>query len=431
MSALFEMLERPGPTNEATALAALARLEAIPGQLLLARTNLERPSRVATEVAREDARGVGAFLEQHRTFLERYSGDPARTRRAVDQAISAYRSYARWLGDVLLPRSTASPAIGRDLFRFLLEEDYALPGDIDAVERIGREAFDDARSQLADVAAALGHGEESWPSVGALLKGNHPSGEDLVPAYQDEVKRAKNFLVTRNVVPLPPSDTLVVRETPDFARATTEVAYDMPPPFETGSATAIMFVTPPDARWPAKKQEQYLREHNHGDIVDTVAHEAYPGHHLQVSFARRHPSAVRRVVDSDILCEGWALYAEQLMSEEGYFTSEERFFQLEWRLVRAARVLIDVGIHTGKMSLEQARSLLVDEVHLEPVLASSEVRRYALSPTQPLSYVVGESQIRAMRERWLREGRGDVRAFHEAVLSEGSIPPAFIERAIF
>lgn len=431
LSALFEMLERPAPSYEATARAAIERLEAIPAQLELAKENLESPSRVATEVARDDARGVRPFLEGQRPFLERHSGDPQRAARAVDAAIAAYAAYARWLGDVLLPRSTGPLAVGSELFTFLLREDHGLPGDLADVARAGEEAFADAKRALAEATAALGREDERWSALAEALKANHPEREDLVEAYADEVKRAREFLATRRIVPPLPEDALAVRETPDFARATTQAAYDRPPPFDDRPGSALLLVTPPDSRWSRAKQEQYLREHNHGDIVDTVVHEAYPGHHFQMSFARRHPSLIRRIADADIFCEGWALYAEELMAEHGYYTPEERIFQLQWRLVRAARVRIDVGLHTGKMSLDDARALLEGEVHLEPALAASEARRYALSPTQPLSYVLGERALRAMRARWLREGRGDLQGFHEALLSEGSLPPSLLEEAMF
>lgn len=431
VSALFEMLERPSPTDEATALAAIERLEAIPGQLALAKRNLEQPARVATEVARDDARGVRPFLEAQRPFLELHSGDARRARRAVDGAIAAYAAYARWLDEVLLPRSTGPLAVGRETFTFLLREDHGLSADVAEIERVGADAFDEAKAALAEASAALGREDEPWSAIATSLKADHPSRDELVEAYDGEVRRAREFLAQRRIVPQPPDDTLAVRETPDFARATTQAAYDRPPPFHDGPGAALLLVTPPDARWSTAKQEQYLREHNRGDIVDTVVHEAYPGHHFQVSFARRHPSLVRRIADADIFCEGWALYAEELMAEHGYYTPEERLFQLQWRLVRAARVRIDVGLHTGTMSLEAARTLLEDEVHLEPALAASEARRYALSPTQPLSYVLGERSIRAMRERWLREGRGDLRSFHEALLAQGSLPPSYVERAIF
>ena len=431
ISALFEMLARPAPTNEATARAAILRLEQLPGVVALAKRNLDNPSRAATEAALEDARGVDEFLVHHRPFLEKHGGDAKRARRAVNKAIAAYADYAKWLEKDLLPRSRGQFAMGRDLFEFLLREDYALSEDADEVYAIGKRAFDRAKAELEKAARAIDPDERRWPEVIARLKANHPTPDALVSAYSNETTRARAFLAAKSIVPFPPGEVLEVKETPEFSRATTQAAYDMPPPFDTTTAKGIFLVTPADPSWSAAKQEEYLREHGNGNIVDTVVHEAYPGHHLQVSFARLHPSVVRRVADSNIFCEGWGLYAEELMGEVGYYTPEERLFQLEWALVRAARVLIDVGLHTRSMTIDEAARLLVDEVHLEPVLAEIEARRYALSATQPLSYVLGAEHIRALRDRWTRERGPDLHAFHKAVLSEGSIPPALVEHAIF
>lgn len=230
-------------------------------------------------------------------------------------------------------------------------------------------------------------------------------------------------------MPFPDGEICDVRETPEFLRSTTTAAYDRPPPFDA-STVGIFFVTPVDKTLSAAKQEEMLRENDFGDIVDTAVHEAYPGHHLQLSFARRHPSTIRKVIDSSILSEGWALYSEELMHELGYYTPEERMLQLEWALVRAARVLIDVGLHTKGMTIAEAERILVERVHLEPTLARSEVRRYTESPTQPLSYIVGREIILRMRERYLKDGKS-LKDFHREILSRGTISPVLIAQELF
>ena len=130
-----------------------------------------------------------------------------------------------------------------------------------------------------------------------------------------------------------------------FQRTTVTAAYDQPPPFSSNTK-GLFFVTPVDPKMTKAQKEQMLRENDWGDIVDTVVHEAYPGHHLQLSFARLHPSPIRKATGPSIFSEGWALYSEELMAELGYYKDEERLMQLVWTLVRAARVMIDVGLHT-------------------------------------------------------------------------------------
>jgi len=254
----------------------------------------------------------------------------------------------------------------------------------------------------------------------------------LLPSYRGELARARKFLVDKDVVTLPEGDDCEVIETPPFQRSTVTAAYDQPPPFDSVTK-GFFFVTPVDEKAPKTEQEQMLRENDHGDQVDTATHEAYPGHHLQLSIARRHPSVVRKATGPAIFAEGWALYAEELMSELGMYTDEERLMQLEWTLVRAARIVIDVGLHTRGMTFDQAVSFLTEKVHLEHALALSEVKRYTETPTQPSSYLLGRQKILAMRERAKKEwgDKFSLKRFHDALLSHGTIAPGLVEQEMF
>ena len=188
-----------------------------------------------------------------------------------------------------------------------------------------------------------------------------------------------------------------------------------------------------DPKLSAKKQEEMLRENDHGDIVDTAVHEAYPGHHLQLSFAAKNTSKIRKAYDAAIFSEGWALYSEELMAELGYYTPEERLMQLEWTLVRAARIVLDVGLHTKGMSFDEAVRFLTDKVHLEHELAVSEVKRYTMTPTQPLAYLTGRQAIFGLRERYKsrEKEKFSLKRFHAELLTRGTIPPGLLARELF
>jgi uncharacterized protein (DUF885 family) len=332
----------------------------------------------------------------------------------------------------LLPRSNGDFAAGHPLFEGLLRTNYALDATPEDLDALGRRVMGETETAMAALAKRIDPAAKGWPEVVARLKDRHPTADDLVPAYRREVARARKFLVEQDVVSFPPGDDLVVEDTPPFLRATTQASYDQAAPFDA-TTRGFFFVTPVDPAWPAVQQEEWLRESDFGDVVDTAVHEAYPGHHLQLSVARRHPSLVRKAIGPSIFSEGWALYAEELMAELGYYAPHERMMQLEWTLVRAARVVLDVGLHTNGMSLEEAERFLVERVHLERALAASEVRRYSESPTQPLSYLVGREQIRALRERThqLEGKRFSLKAFHDRLLGEGTVAPKLVERAWF
>lgn len=433
LHAIHLMIAREEPLSPERARAALARVEKLPGVFVAAKANLDAPSRVLVEVGIESARGAPAFLDEVRVALERaLPADKARVVAGVRAAKRAFSDYEAWLKRSLLPRAKGDFAAGKEVFEALLREDYFVTDDADALHALGKRVFADTLQKLSETARRIDPAAASWSDVVARVRANHPSAEDLLPSYRREVERARRFLVEKDVVPFPPGDELAVVETPTFQRSTIEAAYDQPPPFDAGVTKGLFYVTPVEPAWSAARKEEWLREHDHGDQVDTVVHEAYPGHHLQLSFARLHPSPARKAVSSDVFSEGWGLYSEELMAELGYYTDEERLMQLVWTLVRAARVIIDVGLHTRGMTYEQAVTILTDEVHLEKQLARNEVKRYAGSPTQPLSYLVGRERILALRER-VRAAEGprfSLKAFHAELLTRGTIPPDLLAREL-
>jgi uncharacterized protein (DUF885 family) len=439
MAALFVMLAREYAPAEERARHALDRMEKIPQVIATAKTNLAAgpgkrpPPKIWTVIGIEMAKSAKTFFDDQRPILEAaLPGDKKRIRAAVDVAKKAYADYAAYLEKDVMPRATGDFAAGRAMFDFLLQRSHFLDQNADDIVALGERLLAKTEAHLADTAKRIDPSAKSWADVVARIKSNHPSAEDLIPSYKRELQRARAFLAQKDAVPFPPGDDCQVIETPPFLRSTTTASYDMPPPFDA-STRGFFFVTPVDLALPKAKQEEMLRENDHGDQVDTAVHEAYPGHHLQLSFARHHPSLIRKVNDSPTFSEGWGLYAEELMAELGYYTDEERLMQLEWTLVRAARVVIDVGLHTRGMSFDEAVRVLSDRVHLEKTLAVSEVKRYTMTPTQPLSYLVGREAIFRIRERYQREKGAaySLRDFHTAVLSHGTIPPGLIAREIF
>jgi uncharacterized protein (DUF885 family) len=169
--------------------------------------------------------------------------------------------------------------------------------------------------------------------------------------------------------------------------------------------------------------------------MDIVAlHEAYPGHHLQLVHANGHPSRLRRFFTNNVFCEGWALDCEQLMRDLGFIGSPiGHLMQLRDQLWRACRVVIDAGLHTRGMTVEEAVRWLVEEARLEEPNAISEVKRYTTSPTQPMSYLIGKREVLRLRDEYRgRVGDGfTLRAFHDALLSHGTIPPALVRQELF
>ncbi len=442
MDAIFLMAAREYAPAADRARASLARVEKIPDVVALARKNLGAPPKVWVEVGIEEARSARDFFAgDERTFLlGALPGERARIDRDLDAATRAYLDYARFLEHDVLPRAGADFALGRGGFEALLREGYFLDEGPDPLYDLGKRVFDETVTQLDAVAHRIDPKAGSWPDVTQAVKAHHPTAADLIPSYEREVVRARAFLADKDVVPFPPGDDCKVEDTPPFLRSTTTASYEAAPALDPVTR-GFFYVTPVDRTLPRARQEEMLRENDHGDQVDTVVHETYPGHHLQLSFARTSSSPIRKMSDAkrapvlgaDLFAEGWGLYAEELMNELGYYSDEERLMQLEWTLVRAARVMIDVGLHTRGMTFDQAVHVLTDQAHLEHELALTEVKRYTMTPTQPLSYLVGRERIRAIRERF-KQRAGDaftLKAFHTALLSHGSIAQGLVEREMF
>jgi uncharacterized protein (DUF885 family) len=434
LNAIFQMTARNYAPAADRAKNVLSRLEKIPKTVEIARTNLLNPPRVWTEVAIDRASSAKVFLEAQRTFLTTsLPNDTAKVDAALKGAITAYEDYKKFLQKDILPKSNGRFSAGKELFEYLLKNDYFLDEGADELLAIGKKVFADTNAQMNEVAKRIDPKAKGWPEVTAKLKAKHPSADELLDAYKKEVARARAYLVEKDAVSFPPGDDLEVIDTPPFMRSTVTAAYDQPPPFDAQVSKGFFFVTPVDKALPKAKQEEMLRENDWGDIVDTSVHEAYPGHHLQLSFARRSPSLVRKARDAAIFSEGWALYSEELMAELGYYDDSQRLIQLEWALVRAARIIIDVGLHVNDMTFEQAVKMLTDDVHLERSLALSEVKRYTESPTQPSAYMIGRQMIFKLRERAkARDGaKFSLKAFHTDLLSRGTVPPSLLAKEIF
>ena len=373
----------------------------------------------------EVAVAIANVIAQQRlgAFLERCAGQRARV---------GFLQYQEFMDRDLDAKVGGTFAIGERWLNFKLEREHLLTMDCKALEALGREHVARTKQHLEVEAKAIDP-SRSWRDLIAEAKKRHPEPLRLREAYASEVDRARRFTTEKHLAPLPAGEKLSLIDTPVFERSTLPYAAYLPPaPFDEDQ-TGFFYVTPIDLSRRKEEQEQQLEGHNYAGLPLTVVHEAFPGHHLQLCHANRSGSRLRRLADSNVFAEGWALYCEDLMHEQGFFVDRiTRLYQLKDLLWRACRVVIDVGLHTGTMSFMQAVDYLVDQAMLERVNAVIEVKRYTMTPTQPMSYLVGKLELLAIR-RDAEQRLGDrfsLAEFHRALLASGTLQPALVREEL-
>ncbi len=261
------------------------------------------------------------------------------------------------------------------------------------------------------------------------VKSNHPASfDDALASYKDAMMRARAHIVERDLATLPAGEQISVIPTPEYLRTVIPfAAYFEPPKFDPHPA-GIYIVTPS-----VNGDPRAMREHNYASISNTSVHEAYPGHHLQLSSAVAHPSLVRLMVDAPEFVEGWGMYSEQMMREQGFDDGPEFLLAMHTDAIwRACRIILDVRMHRGEIGVDEATAFLVEHTAFEHANAQAEVFRYTYTPTYQLSYLLGKVlllQLRADEQRRLGD-EFSLKRFHDTLLRNGSLPISFHRRLL-
>jgi uncharacterized protein (DUF885 family) len=407
----------------------LGRLERTRPYLRAARETLGDCPRLFVDLAAEVADSGAEFVNDVRSALRAaLPAESTRVDAACDEARAGFLEYARWLREEKAPESSRPFPIGQEAFDARLRDEHLLPYDAEGLEKMGWEVLRATQEEMRAQAERIAPGR-TWHELIAETKRHHPSPERLLDVYRDEMRRVREFVVAKRLAPMPDGEELEIVETPPFDRSRTPyAAYLMPGAFDAVQR-GFFYVTPVDATKSPAEQEEQLQGHNLHSIPLVALHEAYPGHHQQLCWANKVGSRLRKLADSAVLAEGWALYCEELFHEQGYYEQPlTRLYQLKDLAWRAARVVLDCRLHTGRIGFDEAVEFLVREPMLERPNAIAEVKRYALTPTQPMSYVVGKQVLLALRDEVQRRlgDRFDLHDFHAAVLQAGTLPVALV-----
>ncbi|HEY3058409.1 MAG TPA: DUF885 domain-containing protein [Chloroflexota bacterium] len=412
------------------ARAAVARLRAVPRLIADGQRNVKAELAPGVYVdralrqARAGARYARALIANELHDVELRADVAAAGAVAAD----AMDEYAGWL-ETLLPQAHGEWAIGHERYTRLLREKELLQDDAASLRARGKTESERLAHELRRCARIV-DGTDNWTAVLETLNRDHPpTPESMRLAYADATERARQFLRDHDLVSFPPGEECAVEPSPHYQRPILAVAsYTSPPPFSASMRGHFFVPFPPDG---ASEEEiqQRLENNSYSSIPTTSVHEAYPGHHWHLVTVKQHASPVRRTFRTPYFAEGWGLYAEQVMREQGFFTDpRHEMCQFEATLFRAARIVVDTSLHIGDMSFDEAVEYMHTRANLPPPTARAEVARYCAWPTQAAAYLTGCLEILRIRERFLRETRGSLRQFHDRMGASGALPIALAEQ---
>jgi uncharacterized protein (DUF885 family) len=351
-------------------------------------------------------------------------------------AAEAYEGFADFLEE-MRPRATGDWAFGEERYNTVLRQAELLGFDARALRDRGRQQIEELTAALRQGAREL-RGNEDWHAVLLELNKDRPlTPEDMRRGYEEWTERARAFLRERGLVTFPPGEECSVEPSAPFQRPVLAVASYVAPPSFAETMRGHFFVPfPPDG---ASEEEiaKRLESNCYPGIPTTAVHEAYPGHHWHLVMAKGNPSHLRQWFGTSYFAEGWALYAERMMREAGFYDDLRHvMFQYEATLFRAARIVTDVSLHLGEMSHEEGVAFMMANSSLTEPTAIAEVTRYCSWPTQASSYLTGCLEILRIRDRYLGARGTDasdtaaLRDFHDAITGAGTLPIALAERAV-
>jgi uncharacterized protein (DUF885 family) len=431
---IFVVMKRDFAPPEDRLRSVIAREKQIPAAFAAARQNLKNPPRVYTEVALEQLPGTIEFFRNEVPGAFRSVKDPALLadfHAANNAVLEAYQNYEKFLREDLLPASHGDFRLGVDAFRKKLLYDEMVDIPIDRLREIAYADLRHNQQWLTQVASQI-DSKHSPREVVANLQNDHPAPAELLPTFRDVLASLRQFIAEKKIMTIPSNMEPVVEETPPFARALTTAAMETPGPYETKAKVGIFEVTVPDPAWTPDHVQEYLKGFSRGTIVSTATHEVYPGHYMQYLWSLTAPSKTRKLLYCDTNSEGWAHYTEQMMLDEGYSKDPKiRAGQLVDALLRDSRFIVGLEMHTGSMTIEQAKDFFVKEGYQVPPIAEVEARRGTSDPTY-LVYTLGKLQIMKLREDYKKQ-RGDgftLQEFHDRFMQQGALPLKLIRAAM-
>jgi uncharacterized protein (DUF885 family) len=431
----------PQETNIANAIARMAHMPAV---VVAARENLTSPPRVHTETAIRQNQGAIAFYKSGIFELAGKTRQSDALRTATLPVLEALKEHQAFLEQELLARAAGAWRLGRELFSQKLDRVLDAGLTADEVLAMAEAEFDRVTGEMYVIARQLwsryfpreplppDDPEGRRATTRLVLESvgkEHGRPQDLTRDVRRTVAGIKSFLRESGLIELPDPDRCQIIEMPEFQRGNAVAYMNSPPPLDPDAA-GFYAVSPPPKDWDADRVRSLMEEYNRHMLQILTIHEAYPGHYVQHEYANRNPSLIRRVLSSGVYVEGWAVYTEQTMLDQGYGAGDLalRLTQLKFYLRAVGNAILDHRMHCTAMTDEEAYHLLAVRAFQSEGEARLKIIRAKQSSTQLSTYFVGRMAHYQLRQQIQRElgDRFNLARYHEAVLGEAAVPVKYL-----
>ncbi len=406
----------------------IARVKGVPDLFKQATENLEKPPPVYINMAQEMlTTGIDFYKTTQFELATKFPELAGEINTASARAITAMQEFQQFLNTVE-PGEPGSFAIGKQDFDYKLKHEYFLDYDSDSLLKLGEALFEKAQKDYNEYLALL---DSTRPANDSVFVLDCITKEDVLNYYNWEVVQTKLFLKENDIVTIPNDiGHCEVIETPPFLRnVISSIAYQ-PPGVFSPEQTGHFYVRPIPNNMDAGQREAKYKYIQRRGFKGYVVHEAYPGHHFQFQMASRVVDGVRKWQENPCFYEGWALYCEEMMYNSGFYGSDTRRYLniLGGILFRAARIVVDVKLHTGQMTLDEAVNWMAEAMDSDTTWIRVEINRYSFTPTIQMSYLIGKLEVMKLRDaRMKNEGDAfSLKEFHDRFLAEGSLPPRIL-----
>jgi uncharacterized protein (DUF885 family) len=444
---VYLLLAQSSLPKETNVANCLARMALIPKVIAAAKQNLKNPPRVHTETAIRQNRGAIGFYEKDIFEFAGKTRQLAALKAAAAPVVAALKEYQKFLENDLLPRANGEWRLGKEKFAQKLDLELDAAVNAEQVMTDAEAEFDRVEREMYVISRQLwsryfarqplppddqnGRRTTIRKVIGAIAK-EHCRPEELTTEMKRRVASLKRFISANDILRLPEPDHCQVVEMPEFKRGNSTAYMDAPPPLDP-NGTGQLAVSPPPKDWDAQRINSYLEEYNNHMLDILAIHEGYPGHAVQLEYMNRSP-LIRKVLQSGVYIEGWAVYTEQTMLDQGYGNGDLalRLSQLKFYLRAVANTILDHKMHCSNMSDAEALDFLTKGCFQSEGEAKLKIVRSKQSSCQLSTYFVGRMAHYRLRQQIERE-MGDkfsLSKYHQAVLEPGAVSVKYLHELV-